>query len=193
MQNERKSAKSRFVLGFIAASALWIVLILVVMQYLRTPLYQAPATVLVPLRGPASPALLMRDAPGTRDSVAALVAQRLTALHVPAKKATLPSDLALQAEIAIKKGDFPTANRIASDVLARSKLTGWRFYPFDSFMDTLVGPGNDPQMQSQLHEWRQQDPNSALAYLISAQYFRATGWTVRGGVGLTRFGTQVGL
>jgi tetratricopeptide (TPR) repeat protein len=112
--------------------------------------------------------------------VDALVAQRLASLHVPAKTVTLPSDLALEAEVAIKQGDFAEADRIAIDVLARSKVAGWRFYPFDSFMGTIVGAGNDPQLASQLHAWLVRDPGSALAHLISAQYFYTTGWAVRG-------------
>ena len=180
MQNEHKGGKSRFALGVIAASAVWVVLILVVIQYWKTPDYRAPSSAPAARQvSVASP--ITHDRPGERQSVAALVAQRLASLQVPARKAILPSDLALQAESAIKHGDFATASRIANAVLASSKLTGWRFYPFDSFMDTIVGPGNDPQLEWQLHEWREHDPQSALAYLVSAQYFKVTGWAVRGG------------
>lgn len=179
---EERVSKGRFALGFIAASAVWIVLILLVAQYWRTPghgahgMPAAAATRQVPV---ASRNVVIHDAPGASQSVAALVSQRLASLHVPVKRAILPSDLALQAQVAIKQGDFVTANRIASTVLARSKVTGWGFYPFDSLMDTIVGPGNDPRLASQLSEWRQRDPDSALAYLISAQYWVTTGWAVR--------------
>lgn len=179
--NEHEGGRARFALGFVAASFLWVVLILVVMQYWKSldsgPTTALPAATRLPAPGPSP---VLHDAPGADQSVAALVAQQLAALHVPAKKVILPSDLALQAEAAIKQGDFATADRIANAVLARSKLAGWRFYPFDSFMDTIVGPGNDPQLEWQLHEWRQHEPGSALAYLISAQYLKTTGWTVRG-------------
>jgi len=179
VQDEHKGGKSRFALGVIAASAVWVILILVVMQYWRTPDYRAPTTAPAARHvSVASP--IIHDMPGARQSVAALVAQRLASLQVPARKAILPSDLALQAESAIKHGDFATASRIGNAVLASSKLTGWRFYPFDAFMDTIVGPGNDPQLEWHLHEWREHDPQSALAYLISAQYFKTTGWAVRG-------------
>jgi hypothetical protein len=174
VQNERKGHKSRFALGFIAASALWVVFTLAVVHW-KTVNREAPTAVPAPHPVPiASP-----SPASARQSIAALVAQRLASLHVPARKVLLPSDLAQQAKVAIEHGDFATADRIANGVLARSKLTGWRFYPFDSFMYFIVGPGNDPQMEWQLHEWRQQDPNSALAYLISAEYFDATGWFVR--------------
>jgi len=179
VQDEHKGGKSRFALGVIAASAVWVILILVVIQYWRAPDYRAPTSAPAARQAPvANP--IIHDTPGARQSVAALVAQRLASLRVPTKKAVLPSDLAVQAEGAIKHGDFAAASRIANAVLASSKLTGWRFYPFDSFMDTIVGPGNDPQLEWELHEWREHDPDSALAYLISAQYFKTTGWTVRG-------------
>jgi tetratricopeptide (TPR) repeat protein len=179
VQNGRTGGKSRFVLGFIAASTLWVILTLVVVGYWKTPDYRAPSVsgALHPAVAGSSP--IVHDAPTVRQSVAALVAQRLAALHVPTSKAILPSDLALQADMAIKKGDFATANRIASDVLSRSKLSGWRFYPFDRFMETLVGAGNDSQLEWQLHKWREQDPNSAFAHLISARYYYVTGWATR--------------
>jgi tetratricopeptide (TPR) repeat protein len=180
VQDEHKGGKRRFALGFIAASALWVVLAVVVIQYWEAPVYRPPASAPAARQLPA-PSAIIHDTPGARQSVAALVAQRLASLQVPARKAILPSDLAWQAEAAIKHGDFATASRIAGAVLASSKLTGWGFYPFDSFMDTIVGPGNDPQLEGQLREWRGHDPQSALAYLISAQYFKTTGWTVRGG------------
>jgi tetratricopeptide (TPR) repeat protein len=163
VQDEHKVGKSRFALGIIAASAVWVILILVVIQYRRPPAAAHPA---------------VHETPGAR--VAALVAQRVASLQVPPKKAILPSDVALQAYDSIKLGDFATADRIAQAVLASSKLTGWRFYPFDSFMNTIFGAGNDPRVESQLREWRERDPQSALAYLVSAQYFETTGWAVRG-------------
>ena len=178
--NERQGGKSRFAVGFIAASALWILLILAIVQYGRTPRSGAstaiPAATQVPA---ASPSPVIHEAAGTQQSIAAQVAERLASLHVPAKKVSLPSDLSLQADLAIKRGDFATASRIANALLARSKIAGWSFYPFDAFMSTLVGAGNDPQLEWRLHEWRQQVPDSALAYLISARYFYITGWAVR--------------
>jgi Domain of unknown function (DUF4034) len=179
-RSERRGGKSRFALGFIAASALWVALTLLAVEYWRTPDHGSPAVPSAADQIPApSPSPIVNDAPDTRQTVAALVAQRLASLHVPAKNAILPSDLALQADVAIKHGDFATANRIASTVLARSKLSGWWFYPFDDFMDNIIGAGNDPQLASQLNEWRQRAPDSPLAYLISAQYFWKTAWAVR--------------
>lgn len=180
VQNESKGGTSRFVFGFIAASALWGALILVADQGWRSPAHGTPAAAPAGRQSVASPKPVIHETPGARPSVEALSAQRLASLHIPVKTVILPSDLALQAEVAIKQGDFATADRIASAVLARSKLSGWRFYPFDSFMGTIVGAGNDPQLAWQLYEWRQHDPGSALAYLISAQYAYKTGWAVRG-------------
>jgi hypothetical protein len=180
VRNEGKGGRGRFVFGFIAASALWGVLILVAAHYWTSPAHGTAAAVPAARRTVSRPKPVIHETPETRPSVDTFVAQRLASLHVPVKTATLPSDLALQAEVAIKQGDFATANRIASAVLARSKLSGWRFYPFDSFMDTIIGAGNDSQLAWQLHKWRQRDPGSALAYLISAQYSFTTGWAVRG-------------
>jgi hypothetical protein len=179
VENGRKGGKNRFLLGFIAASTLWAVLTLVVVHYWQTPDYRAPSIPAAPHAAPATSSTAIPNAPTARQSVAELVAQRLASLHVPTSKATLPSDQALQADIAIKKGDFATANRIASDVLSHSKLSGWRFYPFDRFMETLVGAGNDSQLEWQLHKWREQDPNSVFAHLISARYYYVTGWATR--------------
>jgi streptogramin lyase len=109
VQDEHKGGKSRFALGFIAASALWVVLIVVVIQYWKTPVYRPPTSAPAARQAPAASAII-HDTPGARQSVAALVAQRLASLQVPVRKAILPSDLALQAEGAIKHGDFATAS-----------------------------------------------------------------------------------
>lgn len=163
---EQRVSKRRFALGFTAASALWITLILLVAYFWHTPdqggrgtRQSHVASAAAARRGPvASRDAVIHDDPGTAQSVAALVSQRLASLHVPVKRTVLPAELALQAEIAIKQGDFATANRVASSVLAQSKVAGWRFYPFDSFMETIVGPGNDPQLARELQEWRQPSP-----------------------------------
>ena len=44
VQDEHKGGKSRFALGVIAASAVWVILILVVIQYWRAPDYRAPTS-----------------------------------------------------------------------------------------------------------------------------------------------------
>ncbi len=180
VENRHQGSKARFALGVIAASAVWVVLILVVMQYWRTssPVASTPARATT--QAPATrPNPFVHEAAGTEANVAALVAERLASLHVPAKTVTLPSDLALQAAVAIKAGDFAAADRVAGAVLAHSKLSGWSFYPFASFMSTIVGAGDDSKLEWQLHKWSEQDPSSTFAYLISAQYFYTTGWAVR--------------
>lgn len=155
-----------FVLGFAAATALWAVLALV---FLHSRHYR-------PHDGPVRAA---RTTPG-RDPLAALVARRLTQLGVRPKTVTLPSDESLAALLAIKRGDYATARRIADSVLAHSRLSEWRFHPFDRFMHTLIGAGNDPVLLRHLNAWIEHDPQSAIAYLIRAQYFRVTGWAERG-------------
>lgn len=152
----------RFTAGLIAASVLWAAATFFLIHrtgvFVRTP---APTVTAQP-------------------TLSALIAKGIAALGVKPKTVTLPSDLALEVNVAIKRGDYDTAGRLAASVLARSHLTGWRFYPFDDFMSTVVGAGNDPTLLQNLDRWQQVDPTSVFPYLIRAQYYETTGWAARG-------------
>jgi membrane associated rhomboid family serine protease len=130
-----------------------------------------------PTHAPAATAL-----PANRiDPVlAAMVAQEGTKLDAKPKTVAVPSDQSYQALIAIRGGDYAAANRIATEVLARSQLRRWRFYPFDEFMGSITRGGNDPVLLEHLRTWIRQEPKSAIAYLIRDEYYKQAAWTARG-------------
>jgi hypothetical protein len=108
-----------------------------------------------------------------------LVAQEIATLGVRTKTAVLPSDQAFETAAAVKRGDYAAATRIASEVLAHSKLQSWQFYPFNEYMASMCSSGNDPAFLQHLNAWLQREPKSAIAYLIRAEYYERAGWVAR--------------
>ena len=117
---------------------------------------------------------------GAEQALAALIAERVAEFSLKPKTAVLPTDLALEAANAIKQGDYSKADRIARDVLARSRIESWRFYPFNEFMTGIVRGDDDPVLLQHLDAWLEHDPKSAIAYLIRAKYYRQVGEAARG-------------
>jgi hypothetical protein len=118
-------------------------------------------------------------AAGGEAALAALVAERTAELSIKPKTVVVPSDLALEAANELKQGNYTKASQIAADVLAHSTLQGWRFYPFNEFMGSIVR-GDDPELLKQLDSWVDREPKSALAHLIRARYYEMAGWAARG-------------
>lgn len=117
--------------------------------------------------------------PAADPVLAAMVAQKLAQLGVKPKSAILPSDQAFEVVTAIKRGDYGRARRICDDVLSRSQAPGWRFYPFDEFMHGIARGGNDPSLLEHLGIWLEREPDSAMAHLMRAWYYRQAGWAAR--------------
>jgi tetratricopeptide (TPR) repeat protein len=117
---------------------------------------------------------------GRADStLAALVAQQSAALDLKLPTVELVTDKSQKAAEALRRGDYQTASQLADAVLARSAIRGWQFQPLNRFMATLT-QGNDPAFLEGLNRWIQNDPRSAMAYLIRAKYYKETGWATRG-------------
>jgi len=128
----------------------------------------APASLSAPTSGP-----------GAELALAPLISQRTAELGVTPKTTVTPSDLALEATVAIKNGNYAKAAQIAGEVLARSRMQNWRFYPFNEFMGATAR-GDDAALLEHLNRWLEQDPTSAIAYLFRAEYYQAAGWAARG-------------
>ena len=90
-----------------------------------------------------------------------------------------PFEHGLAARSAIEKGDYAAAERIGTEMLTSSTMQPWHFYPFNSFIDTVV-PGVDDAFLKRLDQWIEKDGNSALAHLLRAIYYLNLAWTVRG-------------
>lgn len=88
-------------------------------------------------------------------------------------------ETALRARRAIKAGDYATARKIASDVLARSRLQRWRFSPFEDFVDAVSDAG-DADLEAHLNAWLGQG-GGAIPLVLRAKYLYDTGWLARGG------------
>ncbi len=112
-------------------------------------------------------------------SLAALVAEEAAKLDVKPHTIVLTTDKALSATEALRRGDYQSADVIAKDVLAQSKLGSFSFHPFNTFISTL-SEGGDPQLLEGLNAWISHSPQSALPYLIRAKYYTDTAWLVRG-------------
>jgi tetratricopeptide (TPR) repeat protein len=160
----------RVAIGFVLASISWGLLILVLL-YGKTSDH-AP-TVLAN----ASPS---QSTSASDEALTAMVAQQIADLGVKPKTVVLPSEQTLDTVTAIKRGDYATASRIVKDVLAHSNLGSWHFYPFDEFMESTIRSGHDPALLEHLNEWLKQDPQSAVAYLLRAEYYRSAAWAARG-------------
>jgi hypothetical protein len=175
---KRSYTVGRFVIGFIAATAIWGAFTLWLMS--RGGLSSEPANSSVtPPRASAS-AATPATSPATDEALSALVAQELQALGVKPKTAVLPSDQAYEAALAIKHGDYESAGRIAEAVLASSHMHSWHFYPFNVFINSITHTGNDPVLLEHLNAWVEHHPKSAMAYLIRAKYFSQAAWAARG-------------
>jgi hypothetical protein len=164
---KRRFPLGRVAVGFIAASALWGGLILMLMHPRERLSHTATA--------PAAP----QQAPASDQTMAAMVSRETAKLGVKPKTAVLPSDMAFEAMTAIKHGNYAAASRISDDILARSILQSWRFYPFNEFMNSITRGGNDPALLQRLNAWLEREPKSAIAYLIRAEYYERAGWAAR--------------
>jgi tetratricopeptide (TPR) repeat protein len=128
-----------------------------------------------------APAATALPANGIDPVLAAMVAQERAKLDAKPKTVVVPSDQSYDALIAIRRGDYVTANRIATEVLAQSHLQRWRFYPFDEFMYSITRGGNDPVLLDHLRAWIRREPKSVVAYLIRAEYYKQAAWIARAG------------
>jgi hypothetical protein len=91
----------------------------------------------------------------------------------------LPSEKAMTAKAAVKRGDYVAAQKISTEMLSRSKLRYWQFYPFNIFIDE-INYGVDDEFLENLNKWLDKDKNSASAYLIRAGYYYNFAWSIRG-------------
>jgi hypothetical protein len=68
---------------------------------------------------------------------------------------------------------------MATEVLSSSHVENWRFHPFGQFMEGVTDL-TDPAFKTNLDKWVAQAKNSALPWLLRAQYDYDLGWTQRG-------------
>jgi len=103
------------------------------------------------------------------------------------KRRTVPLVVgkAVSVQTAIKNGDYATANKLLKDALAQSHFQGWRFYPFGELVSNLQET-NDPAYEQRVTDWIAKDKNSAIPYLVRAEYYYNIGWRQRG----TRFARE---
>jgi tetratricopeptide (TPR) repeat protein len=119
--------------------------------------------------------------PAATPSSPAFPTEQVKTLHLITKPGTvvLPSEKAMIARAAIKRGDYAAAQQISSETLSRSKLQYWRFYPFNIFIDE-ISYGIDAQFLDNLNKWLESDKTSAAAYLIRSGYYHNLAWNIRG-------------
>ena len=116
-----------------------------------------------------------------KQSLPVVSAEHIKSLNLVTKPGTvvLPSEKAMIARAAIKRGDYVAAQQISTEILSRSKLQYWRFYPFNIFIDE-INYGIDDEFLENLNKWLKKDKNSAAAYLIRSGYYYNVAWSIRG-------------
>ncbi len=78
------------------------------------------------------------------------------------------SEKAARVRDAIKSGEYSRARQIITDVLAKSQVQNWRFYPFDEFVNAITHV-NDAALEAPLDAWVAQSKDDAIPPLIRAQ------------------------
>jgi tetratricopeptide (TPR) repeat protein len=101
------------------------------------------------------------------------------AAYEPNHTGNLPVAKARAVQDAIKKGDYTAANAISSEMLAASHSEVWGVYPFTDFA-IAISDLTDPDFESRLTAWVEQDRSKPLPGLIRAQYFYDMAWFRRG-------------
>jgi tetratricopeptide (TPR) repeat protein len=100
-------------------------------------------------------------------------------LAAKSRKDKLPSELARIVRDDIIDGRYDAAGEVGDAVLAKSRMTAWRYDPFTDFIGT-VSSYNDARFEADLNQWVSADQKSALPALIRARYFYDTAWFRRG-------------
>ncbi len=132
----------------------------------------------MPLQTSPTPQAAQVSAPA-KDTIVEGINARVAQLVGKPRTIELTSEKAVRARNAIKQGDFATAGKIISDVLAQSKMENWHFYPFNIFMPAVDDP-NDPAFTKQLDDWVSREPASAIPRLARARNLLDIGWAKRG-------------
>jgi len=171
--SNRKGATVRpFLTGFLAAVALLAAAFMVWQRFA-----QPSAAASSPIRS-GSLAVTPHGSENV-DSLVALVAEETAKLGVKPHTIVLTTDKAMSAAEALRHGDYQSAELLAKNVLAQSKLQSFSFHPFNAFINTL-SQGDDPKFLEGLNAWISHTPKSALPYLIRAKYYTNTAWLIRG-------------
>ena len=90
-------------------------------------------------------------------------------LVAKSRKDKLPSELARFVRDAIVNGRYEAASQVGEDVLAKGRITAWRFYPFTDFIAAVPNDG-DARFEASLSQWISANPKAALPALIRAQH-----------------------
>jgi tetratricopeptide (TPR) repeat protein len=112
------------------------------------------------------------------DGLAAEIDAKVGALGVEPGHIEFLSQKALRVRAAIAAGDFMTADRIAGDILAHSRVESWRFFPFDDFIADIFAT-TPRDLYGRVNQWVVYDPGP-VSLLFRAQAAYAIGWEVRG-------------
>ncbi len=123
-------------------------------------------------------AVFLRYHPRT-DELTSQINTRLGELDVKPTSIELTSQKALRVRRAIAAGDFATATQITGEVVGRSRIQSWSYYPYEDFI-TAVFAVTTPEFGTSLEEMVAKAGDDALPLLFRAQYYYDVGWTKRG-------------
>ncbi len=116
---------------------------------------------------------------GSPDAVAVAIAQETAKIVVKPRPVVPSADNAAAVRRAVQRGEYDAADKIIDEVYTHSKLENWHFSPFNDLMAYVTFPKDDAFLES-LNKWLQQNPQSAFAHLIRANYYYRVGVNRRG-------------
>ena len=122
------------------------------------------------------------------------VTKKAMAALPPIKPRTivLTNEKIKNVKAAIKKGDYNTANQIATDYLNQSTLpVQWNYYPFTGFIGSMKFL-QDEVLLDNLNKWIAQEPQSVIAHLLRACYYDDVAWQIRGNGFSSQVSTKAG-
>jgi tetratricopeptide (TPR) repeat protein len=106
-----------------------------------------------------------------------VIEETLAKLNIKPRTVEMIPETAARARQAVKNGDFAVARKIVAEVIAKSHVESWRYYPFDAFIEAV---GHEQALEGQLDKWVAQNRNDAIPLLMRAQFDQETGWARRG-------------
>jgi tetratricopeptide (TPR) repeat protein len=115
----------------------------------------------------------------THARLTSAISEETTKLNVKPHTIELTSEKATRVRLAIKDGDYSTAQKITAEIVANSHLENWRYYPFSDFIGGIADL-TDQTLEAHLNAWIAQDKDDAIPLLIRAQYYYQMGWLKRG-------------
>jgi hypothetical protein len=109
----------------------------------------------------------------------AAIAEKTAKLGLKPRTVEPTSEKARRVRSAIEHSEFSAAHQIIAEVLAKSQLQHWRYYPFEDLIASIADL-HDSKFEAHLNEWVEQSKADPLPTMVRAQFYYDAGWFERG-------------